>query len=182
MTDYESKLFDSSRNLADMLMNDIGADPEKFSQMFALAMRDTYPLSMRAARVMQLCTEKYPSLLLPHVDTVIQALPLLKVEGVRRSYLRMLNDVVKQIDEEQIGLVTDMCFRWIKDMKQAIAVRVYSLDMLVQVIGLFPDLRFELIEILETLEKTEDGAMLGRCRLILGKMRKWNASRTGKQE
>ena len=128
MREYERKLFDSSRAIADMLTDDIGQHPERFEEMLVLCFRDEYPLSMRAARIVALCTERHPFLAHPHVSRLISELPTLKTEGVRRGILKMLLDAHPPLHEDDLGLLTDLCFRWLANPKEAMAVRYYCIE------------------------------------------------------
>jgi len=156
MFDYESKLVDSSRILADILVEDIGNSKEKYSEMVAVAMLDKYPVSMRAARILTLCKSKNQTLIKPHIKTIVRSLKNLKVEGVKRGFLKILSEVPDIIKEDCLGLLADMAFDWMGDPKQAIAIRVYAIDLLLYVVKKYPDLTHEFASNLETI--MEDGS------------------------
>lgn len=177
MSDYEVKLVDSSRALIDILAAEIGCNSEKYSEMFTIAIRDKYPLSMRAARVLQFCTEKYPSLVLPYLKNIISLLDKLKVDGGKRSFLKMIMASPTLPDEDSLGLLIEFCFTALQDNKQAIAIRAYSIDLLLKIILFYPDLAHELILILESREMEESAGMKRKHKHILNLLRKMQNQR-----
>lgn len=172
MSDYELKLVDSSRAFIDILAAEIGCNSKKYGEMFTIAIMDKYPLSMRAARVLQFCTEKYPPLVLPYLKNIINLLDKLKVDGVKRSFLKMIIASPRLPDEDSLGLLIDFCFSALQDNKQAIAIRAYSIDLLLKIIPVYPDLIHELIPILESREMEESAGMKRKHRYILKVLRK----------
>lgn len=174
MSDYQTKLFDSSRQLADTLVREIDVNQSRYDEMFAVARKDIYPYSMRAARVLQLCTTSCPGLARVHIPEMVNTLDTLKTDGVKRAYLGMLLDVWEHIDEEQIGILTDLCFHWITDMKEAIATRAYALEILLKVTDRYPEISRELLETLENTEGEVTGGIKVRYDRAIRSLRKLN--------
>lgn len=174
MRNYEEKLVDSSRFIADALVEDVGSDPERFNEMLELALLDKYPLSMRAARVISMVVESFPQLFNKHLDLVIKMLPEMKIDGVKRGFLKIFAEFPPELNEDQLGLITDLCFTLLDDPKQAMAIRYYSMEILSRVCSLYPELKNELSAILEELAKDGSPGLRARSTQIL------NAFRTGK--
>jgi hypothetical protein len=172
MTDYELKLVDSSRFLADLLVSEIENDRRKFESMLAVALLDKYPVSMRAARVLQLCAVKYPSLPEPFLNKMTSLLSGIKVDGVRRSMLKILISSPVLPDEEELGHLVDDCFDWMQDKRQPVAVRAYAIDLLVKIIEQYPDLRLELITSLLAIQGNETPGMKAKCKQVIQTFRK----------
>lgn len=167
MRNYESKLVDSSRLIADILVADIGQDQDRFKEMLELTLLDRYPLSMRAARIIALCTEKCPFLINSHLPLLLEKLPALKVEGVRRGLLKILAENQLNLNEEQTGLLTDMAFTWLEDTREAIAIRYYSMEIILQVCRLYPELKKELYFILKGLVNESSPGISSKSKAIL---------------
>ena len=70
--ELEYLLFDSSRRTADMAVIAIENNPELFKKIFEFAMEDKGKLAMRNARVVQISSVKYPELVQPHLNNIIQ--------------------------------------------------------------------------------------------------------------
>jgi hypothetical protein len=151
MQSYETRLVDSSRMIADIMVADIGNDQEKFDEMMVLALRDVYPLSMRAARIIELCMPKHINLFKPHIDKIIRLLPSVKVDGLKRNFLKIFADSPIYMDEELSGQLVDLAFNYLGDQKQAISVRAYAIDILVRFVRIYPEMKPELIAILESM-------------------------------
>ncbi|MFQ3579244.1 MAG: hypothetical protein SNJ71_03770, partial [Bacteroidales bacterium] len=63
---------DSSRATADMAIAFAGNNPETFKEAMELALHAPYPVSMRAARIVENISALYPHLVKPHIQTIIE--------------------------------------------------------------------------------------------------------------
>lgn len=167
MFNYELKLVDSSRLIADIIVADIGNNTEKYAEILELTLRDEYPLSMRASRVLALATRNDTSLLLPHLQRVIDTLGSLKVEGVKRGFLYILAELPLELNEEMLGIVVDHCFTWLNDAKEAIAIRYYAIEILVKVVFRYPELKTELVESLQIILENDTKVLHAKSRKAL---------------
>lgn len=164
---YETRLIDSSRKIADMLVEDIGNDPKKFDAMMELLKVDEYPLSMRAARVIELCTFNTPALIEAHIPAMINILSLAKVEGVRRSILKIFADLKISLNDDILGQLTDLAFGFLTDQKRSISIRAYSMDLLLGIVQVYPELKGELILILESMIQESSVGLRNKSRKVL---------------
>ena len=172
MRNYKSKLVDNSRLLADILVKDIGNDTVRFKEMMNLALLDRYPLSMRAARVVALTAEGHPDFLIPFIPQLISRLQHLTTEGVRRSFLKTLSEHSYPFSEEQLGILADLAFTWLSDPKEAIAIRYYSIEILLIVAKLYPEIRIELKSILEELLEDQSSGLRAKSIKVINYLRK----------
>ena len=172
MHNYESKFVDSSRLIADLIVADIGNDAKKFAELMELSLRDEYPLSMRAARAMALCIEKHPILILPHLQSMIDALDSISIEGVKRSFLKIFAEMPVDLNEDMLGILTDLSFNWLGNPKESIAIRYYAIDILVKVVKLYPEIRNEFTESLNSLVDNDSTALLAKRRKVINYLNK----------
>ena len=172
MRNYDIKLVDSSRLLADILVKDVGRDPQRFDEMISLSFRDEYPLSMRAARIIAIVAELFPDLLIPYISQMIAKLKYVKTEGVRRSFLKVLTEQSYNYDEDQLGLLTDMAFTWLNDPKEAIAIRYYSIEILLNVSKKYPEIGNELRDILNELLEDQSSGLRSKSTKVLNYLKK----------
>ncbi|MBN2485546.1 MAG: hypothetical protein JXB34_06205 [Bacteroidales bacterium] len=163
----EEQLIDSSRVIADIVVTNIGKSQELFDQALALMLADKYPLSMRAARVVQLSAEKYPEMLRPHIQTLINTLLKSKIDGVKRCTLKVLLETKVFIDEEQLGELADICFRFASEPGEAIAIRAFSIDILFKVVKKYPEIKPELKAILESVTIDASAGLKNKCTKLL---------------
>lgn len=171
MFEYESKLVDSSRILADILAGEIVTSQKKYDEMLSVAMLDKYPVSMRAARILGLCQIKNEILIKPHIRKIVQSLNKIKIEGVKRGFLKILSENPDLINEDSLGLLADMAFEWIVDPKQAVAIKIYSVDLLVFVVKKYPELVQELVSSLEIAMEDGSKGVKSKCKHTLKKLR-----------
>jgi hypothetical protein len=171
MYNYDSKLVDSSRLVADMLVKDIGNEDSKFHEMLTIALLDEYPISMRAARVIALCTEQNPKLMESYISQLIYSLGTLRIDGVKRSFLKIIAETTIIPDEESIGILTDLAFTWLDDTKQAIAIRYYCVDILLKVSNLYPEIGDELQILLKNLLEGESPGLKSKSKKVLNYLR-----------
>jgi hypothetical protein len=157
MQNYETKLVDSSRMIADILTADISNDQARFDEMFELAMRNVYPLSIRAARICEMCISLHKHLILSRLNDLIDIIENSKIEGVRRSFLKVLAGNPFILSEELQGRLVDLAFGYISDNKEAIASRSYSIDIILKLLKKYPELKSELIYTFE--EMTRDASI-----------------------
>jgi hypothetical protein len=167
MYNYELSLVDSSRKLVDIMVAEIGNNQEKFDEMVMLALSDVYPVSMRAARIMTVSTFKHKHLLKPHLEAIIKMLPGAKVDGLKRSVLKILAEIPFELDEESIGLLTDTTFNYLVDPKEAIAVRAFSIGILLNISRRYPEIKPELKAILESILPGSSVGLKSKCRKTL---------------
>ena len=70
-------------------------------------------------------------------------------EGPRRSFLKILADVPCDLNEDQKGMLANVCFDWIQSENQPVAIKVYCMQILAGIAESEPDLKPELISVIE---------------------------------
>jgi len=164
----ESLLYDSSRAAIIDAVKVIEGKPELFEKMLELCTQP-YPVAMRAARVVQIYCIKYPDTILPHLKILTDELLTTKVDGVKRSFLKIM---IEAIDIKYIynaGLVFNKCLDWLFSEKETIAVRAYSLDLVVKFVKKEPDLKNEMMLVLENVPLDDFPSLEIRIRRYLKK-------------
>lgn len=169
MNSLEAQLVESSRKLTDILVAKIGNSQSLFDEAMELAYRDTTPISMRAAWIAYIVAEKHPKLAKPHYTRLIKALPTVKVDGVKRSALKMLADGMPDLNEEEFGILADIAFTFAEDPNQAIAVKAFSIDILIEVAKKYPDIIPEIVAILESIMPDGSRGLKNKCGKLLKK-------------
>ncbi|HBB92629.1 MAG: hypothetical protein A2X22_12255 [Bacteroidetes bacterium GWF2_49_14] len=169
--DFESILSDSSRSLADYAAMTVGDDPKLLKQVFDLSLLQKKQVSMRAARVFDLCCERNPGFVRPWLKKIVRELPKLKDNSVKRIFLHILVRHPWVDDEVGMGRLIDTLFRWLSDDAQPIAVKAYSLSILENLSTLYPEFRNELILTLEeSIPFWESAALQSHGRKMLKKL------------
>jgi hypothetical protein len=166
------QLVDSSRRIADIVVANIGHDEDLFSETVLLMFEDKYPISMRAARIVQLISHKYPEMIKPHIPELIGKFSGLKVEGARRSILKILSETPVYISEDLLGELADKCFGYISDMNEAIAVRAFSIDLLMKIAKKYPEIKPEIAAVLESIIPEASVGLKNKCQKMIVKLYK----------
>jgi hypothetical protein len=141
-------LLEMSRRNTDMVVGLAGQKQELFDELFMLFLRNEEPVSRRAAWAIDILTEKKAGLLVPYIDIIVDALPQFSHDGMKRHSLRMLTRSPLP-SEEHLGKLISLCFIWLISPKEAIAVKVYCMELLYRFSIAEPELKKELADSLE---------------------------------
>jgi hypothetical protein len=160
---FPTVLCDSSRALMDYTASVVGNDPKLFAELMALAWQQKPPLCMRAARVADLCCQRHPELVRPWLVKMILELPALKDMAVKRVFLHILIRHSWVEDEVAMGKLVDTLFKWLHDDIQAVAVKAYAMEILLNITRVEPDLKIEMAAVLEEAIPCWDSAALRSC-------------------
>jgi hypothetical protein len=147
--DFRSILSDSSRSLMDYTAAMVGDDARLFREVLDLAYQQQPPLCMRAARVADLCCERNPELIRPYLVKLVKDLPGLRDMSVKRIFMHILIRHSWVEDEEAMGKLVDTLFKWLTDDTQSVAIKAYAMAILENISKLLPDLKGEMIVVLE---------------------------------
>ncbi|MCK9618068.1 MAG: hypothetical protein M0R21_09575 [Lentimicrobiaceae bacterium] len=161
----------SERAVADMVVDKVERDSEKFAAVLALCFSEKYPISMRAARVVQLCCSKYPKLLVPHYENVILLLAQTKVSGVKRNFLKIFDEYSELKNIPNPGVLLNLCFDWLNNPSEDIAIRVFAMGVLYKFAKSEPDLTNELSLVIQNqLEYETSPGFINKAGKILKKL------------
>ncbi|OFX16394.1 MAG: hypothetical protein A2033_18620 [Bacteroidetes bacterium GWA2_31_9] len=142
--DFDILFIDSSRELADLAVEQIGNNPKVFAELYDYTMLQKKQFAMRSSRVVALLAEKYPTLINPYFEKIIFSLETLKDESVKRNFVWILRIYSWHDDENLLGKLIDTCFKFLLSEKEAIAVRAHSLAILHKIAkkehGIIPEL------------------------------------------
>ncbi|MCX6226155.1 MAG: hypothetical protein NTV01_15625 [Bacteroidia bacterium] len=174
--DFPLILSDSSRSLMDYTAAMVGDDTRLFKEVLDLAYQEKSPLCMRAARVADLCCERNPELIRPYLVTMVKDLPGLKDMAVKRVFMHILIRHSWVEDDVAMGKLVDTLFKWLSDDTQAVAIKAYAMAILENITKLLPDLKGEMIVVLEeAIPLWGSYALQGGGIRMLKRLRKRNA-------
>lgn len=149
MPDFEAGLYDSGRHTADMAVEAVGNDPERFAHLLNICFSSAYPLNMRSARVIELSCEKNPTLILPWLNEVIEKIAVSENSGVRRGFLKTLANQVDFRLLKDNGTLLQLSFDWLASSKETVSVRYYCITIIEKMCIYEPDLIPEFRSLLE---------------------------------
>ncbi|MEI6577099.1 MAG: hypothetical protein WCO63_13055 [Bacteroidota bacterium] len=163
---------DSSRVIADLICDAVDKNPELFGSLVQMSFNQPYPAGMRAARAIQIyCLEK-PDVMIPYLEEIITNILESKTEGIRRNYLQVLAQKIDLNILEEPGSLISQCFDWLADSKVKPATRIYAAEVIKKFCNQEPDLKRELIDVLEFAMEECPVSLRGRGRKILAALSK----------
>lgn len=167
----EDLFFDSSRKTIDIAVNTIFEKPDVFKEILDFALEDKPMFAMRAARAIQISATKYPELISPYMEDIIVEMDRFESDGLKRSFAKLISEISWDFNEDILGVLADACFKWVNDSKEKIALKAYSQDILYRISILYPDLKFELISVLERNYPHASVGIKTRSRKMLKKLK-----------
>ena len=169
--DFRSLLLDfPSGATKDLYIQKVIRAKSHFVTLLDLALYDEDPVAWRAAWVLDGADELEPGLASDHLVKIVEALPELSSLGTLRSILRMLCRY--DIPEDSQGLLIDLCFSYLTSELYPVAVKAHAMQIVYQHVLLYPELKDELITILEDQIENNSVGFLSRARRLIKQMEK----------
>lgn len=126
----------------------VGNKQERFDELFNLFLGDEYRVVQRAAWPISYCVGAHPQLIKKHWKKLVIALQKKELPvAVKRNSVRFLQEV--EIPVPYRGAIMDICFRFLEDPKEALAVKVFSMTVLSRLAKEYPDIAPELRYLIE---------------------------------
>jgi hypothetical protein len=161
---------ETSRRNTDLIAGIVLSSRDVFDELMKIYLRDEEPVSRRAVWVADVVTEKKPDWLLPWIETMTEALPSFTHDGMKRQTLRML--MRSPLPKKNLGVLMNICFDWLTSPKEAVAAKVYAMEILYRMSELEHDLKKELSETIEWRMEEETRGFQSKGRKILQKINK----------
>lgn len=136
-------LKEHSKANRERITNYVGTNKKRFADLIDVYLAGPYRVTQRAAWPISYCVEEHPELIGPHLKKMLDFLDTPGVHGsVKRNTVRLLQfiDVPKKLQ----GQVAEICFKFLQDRSEAIAVKAHSLTVLGNLTKLEPELLNEL--------------------------------------
>ena len=136
-----------SRVEKDIYIREVGGDEKNIHTLLELVFKEKDPVAWRAAWILDGTEEQFPGIVGKFVPRIIDELPGLNSTGALRSLLRMLCRY--EIPEEDQGILIDLCFGYLVSELYPVAVKVHAMQIIYNHALLYPELKEELITIIE---------------------------------
>lgn len=144
---YQALSSDRSKAGKDRLVAYIDKDPQRFSDLFDIFMNGEVKIRERAAWVLSYCAGKTPELIDERLPVLVQYLDKPDTpDAIKRNSLRILQNMA--IPKPLEGSLMDICFRLLEDKNQPVAVRVFSMQVLANLAGIYPEIKNELKDLI----------------------------------
>ena len=141
-------LKEHSKKQCDKAVTYVGARASRFAQLVDLFLSGPYRVTQRAAWPLSCCVQNHPKLIEPHLKKILNyALKPGVHDAVKRNIVRLLQFI--EIPVRLQGQAAAICFQFFYDKKEPIAVRVFSMTVLANLARNLPELKNELIPLIE---------------------------------
>jgi len=156
---------------AEWVAESAAGNGEILKKLLEYSFSDDKKLAFRASWTLSKVFDRYPEMLNPDLQRMIETLDSLDNESVQRSFLRMisLGDLDK-ISVRHHGILADHCFKMLKSGFSAIAVKAYSMEIIYKLAMIYPELANELSATIQMLQGEGSAGILARGHLILKKL------------
>jgi 8-oxo-dGTP diphosphatase len=143
-------------------------NPAIFNKLFEYSCSSDSKLAFRASWTLTKVGDKYPEIFDPYLHQLVDLLPAIDNESVERSFLRIISlSAMGKIDEKHHGLLADYCFAALNSGESAIAIKVYSMEILYNLSFIYPQLANELAVSIRLLMEDGTAAIVSRGNAIL---------------
>jgi hypothetical protein len=114
---------------------------EYIAEAFTLAVSNKQPYCWRAAWLLQSVLSKNDERLVPHINSLIQALPE-KKDGHQRELLKLIS--LANWDEEMEGELFELCQHIWVQLQHSASLRVTAMEVILRITHKYPELKQEL--------------------------------------
>ena len=166
----EELLFrEQSRANTDFLIQVLKEKPLLFDDFWLILMKNTDPVSRRAAWVIDCFTEDEPQFLDGKIEELADSVPSFSADGLKRHSMRMLSR--SPLPTEQLGVLTDISFKWLQSPIESVAVKMYCIVILERITKIYPELIPELCDIIDIQMDEATPGFKSIARKTLGRLR-----------
>jgi hypothetical protein len=162
-------LADSSQALAHLTANMVYDEPSFFKPLLDVALADTNPHAQRAARIVYICSSRFPELFQPYCSQVIRQIKNKRTEGVIRNFLKIIAEVPVKLTNRDKSILINLCFDYLVSKEYPAAIRVFSMQVLFNLSREIPEIGEELFRILEEQLPEASAGYRSRAKRILKK-------------
>lgn len=164
-------LLEHSKTNTKRIREHIGRDKVRLEELMNCFFAEEYRVSQRSAMVVSDVFDNAPALLDPYIAALIKNLKSENHVAIKRNTLRVLQFI--EIPENQISELFDHCLENIVSVKEPIAVKAFSMTVLLNICKRFTELKHEVIPLLELeLERNESAGVNNRGSKILKALNK----------
>ncbi len=143
--------------------------PQEIGYLTDIGLHESKKESWRALWIIDKVHEKNPELIRPYIPQFIEALPLISNESKLRHLLKLIS--LNPIPENQLGTLWDYGLNEFTNAARPIAIRVNAMQLLFEVSETIPDLKPELIQLIEhEIEFHGSAGIKSRGKKLLGKL------------
>ena len=164
------ELIDSWENLQ-YLVTEITQTPEYYQMLMEIALYNSNQKSWRAAYLVDKINDSSPELLFPFLNMMIEQVQIEKNKSKIRHFLKLFSQ--NELPQEKQGVLLDFCLKTFTSDKEPLAVRVHAMQILFNISEKEPDLKSEILALIEyEMENHSSAGIVSRGAKLAEKLRK----------
>jgi len=146
-------------------------NPAIFLKLFEYSLSTDKKLAFRASWTLTKVCDRFPEMIYPYLEQIVENLSKIDNESSLRSFLRIISfSELEKISSRHQGLLADFCFSALNSGFSAIAVKAYSMEILYKLSLVYPELANELSTSIGILMEDGSAGITSRGRAILKKL------------
>jgi hypothetical protein len=110
---------------------------------------------------------------LPHIDRIIEHAQ--KGNILHRCFLWVFSELNIPLTEDQEGILLDLCFEWLTNKQQEVAIIIFCFTYIFKIVKKEPDLGNELAEVIRNIIPDGSAGVKNRGGKILAELKKMGA-------
>lgn len=167
-TDLED-MIRSWENLA-LMVRYISDYPEYLELLMEKTKDDLHAENWRAAWMIDKIHDKHPGLVKKYLPEITRFVTVTSSPGKKRHLLKLIS--LNEIENDNLAVMLNFCLNVFTNTAEPIAVRVHAMQVLYNISEKEPDLKNELIELIENeIELHNSPGLSSRGKKILHKLR-----------
>lgn len=166
----EAILKEHSKNQCNNIVNWVGNNQERFDELFNLILKNEEIVAQRGSWPMSYCVEAHHSLINKHWERLLKHIRKQGLhDAIKRNVTRLMQ--FTDIPKKWHGDAMDICFQFLEDPGESVAVKVCSLTVLGNLSVYYPEIIPEIRMIIEHAMPHQTPAFKSKAKHLLAT---WN--------
>lgn len=143
----------------------VGSSQQRFNELFALFLNDEYRITQRAAWPVSYCVAAHPAFIKTNFGKLLKNLQKPNLhDAIKRNSIRLLQHVA--IPEKYQGEVMHICFAYLENPAEAVAIKAFSLTVLSNLSKQYPEIIPEVKLLVEDQLPHQTAAFKSRAKIF----------------
>ncbi len=152
------------------IIDEIIREPQNIAALREIALHSNHPKSWRAAWIMDKIHEKSPGVITPIIPEIVEQVKIETQNGKKRHFLKLLS--LNELPNKQLVVMLEFCIGLFTSAKEDLAVRVHAMQILYNITEKEPDLKPEILSLIENEMILHSSAgIISRGRKLVQKLR-----------
>ena len=147
MTEKDFQKLLESWDYFELLLHELNTQPSLVPEFVQLALNNNHPNGWRALYIVDKLNDKHPEWIEPYLPEMIERLKTENHHGKKRHLLKLISQ--NEIHTEHSGFLVEYCLGVFTSSGEPVANRVHAMQILFNISELEPDLKPELLEVIQ---------------------------------